>query len=152
MPSYTATDNFDADKLPSVKQWMRTVSKEALEPVRIVKLIWLPNLFDNYSLDTEAFRLRVAPSQQLFQILEDNLDEWLETGAVLGLQIEGSKRPKITLLTLDGEECEWDALGEHGFKMSNLAARKKPKGKTRASQTASTAVPTASEAQEAASE
>lgn len=152
MPSYTATDNFDADKLPSVRQWMTTVSKEALEPVRIIKLIWLPNLYDNYSLDTEAFRLRIAPNQQLFQVLEDNLDEWLETGAVLGLQIEGSKRPKITLMTLDGEECEWDPLGEHGFKMSNLTAKKKPKSKTRSSQTAGTAIRAASEAQEAAPE
>jgi len=152
MPSFTVTDNLDADKLPSLKQWIRSVHKEALEPIRIVKVVWLPNLYKSYTLDTEVFRLRIGEGQQLYQILEDHLDSWLDEEVVLALQIEGSKIPKVTLMTLDNEQCEWDALGDHGFKMRNLTAKKKPRNKTRSLQSGSTPVPAPSEPQEGASE
>ena len=125
MPIWSQTQETDPDKLPSVNQWIKTVSAEALEPVRLVKLIWTPNLYDNYSLDTEAFRVRVKPGNYLFDILQQNLEEWVEGDIVLAIKIEGRKIPKITLMTLDSEQCDWDAIGEYGWKMSNVRARKK---------------------------
>lgn len=125
MPIWTQTQETDPDKLPSVRQWMNTVSAEALEPVRLVKVIWTPNLYSNYSLDTEAFRVRVKPTDALFAVLENNLDDWIENDVVLAIKIEGRKIPKVTLMTLDSEKCDWDSLGDYGWKSSNFAARKK---------------------------
>lgn len=125
MPIWSQTQETDPDKLPSVAQWIKTVSAEALEPVRLVKLIWIPNLYDNYSLDTEAFRVRVKPGNYLFDILQQHLEEWVEGDIVLAIKIEGRKIPKITLMTLDSEQCDWDSIGDYGWKMSNVRARKK---------------------------
>lgn len=127
MPSFEGQLNSEADKLPTVKQWMNSVSAEATIPTRIIKVIWTPNLYPSYSLDTEAYRVRVADTHFLYQVLEQNLETWIESGTVLGLNITGKKVIKVTLLTLDKEEGEWDALGEHGWKFSNLKTKKKSK-------------------------
>lgn len=135
MPQFESQLNADADKLPTVKQWAASISKDGMEAVRLVKVIWMPNLYDSYSLDTECFRLRVPSTHSLFQVLEDNLEDWLEEGVVLGLQVIGKKLTKVTLMTVDSEECQWDPLGEHGWKMSQLTAKKRTRAKTRLSQT-----------------
>lgn len=135
MAIWSQTQESDADKLPSVNQWIKTVSSEALEPVRLVKMIWTPNLYDNYSLDTEAFRVRIKPKDLLFEILEANLNDWMESDVVLAIKIEGRKIPRITLMTLDSEKCDWDSLGDYGWKMSNLKSRvKNVSSKTRLKQ------------------
>lgn len=121
------------DKLPTVHQWLKTVSSEAKEVTRIVKLIWTPNMFDNYSLDTEAFRVRITPNHPLFDVLEENLEEWIEQGDVLAIQLDCGRKVSITLLTLDNEVGEWSALGDHGWKMQGIEAKpkKKVEAKTR---------------------
>lgn len=135
MPQFESQLNNDADRLPTVKQWASSISKEGMEAVRLVKVIWMPNMYESYSLDTECFRLRISPNHTLFDILETHIEDWLESGAVLGLSVEGKKLTKVTLMTLDDEECEWDPLGEHGWKMSHVKAKKRPQTKTRLSQT-----------------
>lgn len=125
MGQWTSELHGQSDSLPTVNQWIKTVSKECAEATRIVKLIWTPNMYENYSLDTEAFRLRVSPNHFLFQILEDNLEDWVNADTVLALEIEKLKIPKVTLITLDDEQCEWDVLGENGFKAGQVTAKQK---------------------------
>lgn len=153
MPTWTSQQSSDADRLPTINQWMKTVSKEALEPVRVIKTIWCPNLYTNYSLDTESFRLRVSPENPLFSVLEDNLDEWVEQGTVIAIQIEGVKKPKIHLMTLDNESGEWDALGDFGWKLSNLERKKNvpPKNSYQRKQTRPVPEPSQDDLQDASS-
>lgn len=113
------------DKLPTLSQWIKTVSSEAILATRLVKLIWTPNLYDNYSLDTEVYRFRISPNHALFNVLEEELENWLENMTVLALQLEGTKKPSITLLTLDNEVGEWSALGDHGWKIGQVEAKPK---------------------------
>lgn len=131
MSVYESELNSNADKLPSVFQWLKTVSKEATVPVRIVKVLWFPNLYNNYSLDTEAYRLRVSEGDSLYQVLEANLENWLESGCVIGLEVTGQKVRKIKLSILETDECDWDQLGEHGWKCSAVRPKTNPKSKTR---------------------
>lgn len=138
------------DKLPTVSQWMKTVSSEAKISIRLVKQLWIPNLFDNYSLDTESYRFRVPPSHGLFRVLEDNLEDWIENDAVLALHLSDSKKPEMTLLTLDNEMSVWSEMGAYGWKLGQVEAKpKKTSGyKTRKSNALSSALP--SEPQEGA--
>lgn len=125
MPSFESQANAEADKLPTLSQWAKVVSKDALLPTRLVKIIWTPNQYNSYSLDTEAYRLRVAESHGLYQVLKDYLEDWIHEGAVLSLSITPGKTLKVTLSTLDNEECSWEPLGEMGYKMQELKRVKK---------------------------
>lgn len=128
MAVWTSELNNQSDSLPTLSQWVKTVSNECAESTRIVKLIWIPNLYENFSLDTEAYRFRVSPSHPLFEVVEENLEEWVETGVVVALSAEKSKILRVSLLTLDGETCDWDALGSNGWKAGPV--RKTPKNVT----------------------
>lgn len=125
MAQWTSELNNTSDSLPTVTQWLQTVSTECCEATRLVKIIWIPNLYNNYSLDTEAYRVRIAPSHSLYQTLEDHLEQWIEQGVVLGVSVEKGKSPKVTLVTLDNEECDWDALGDRGWKFGPVRAKRK---------------------------
>lgn len=125
MAQWTSELHGQSDALPTVNQWIKTVSKECAEATRLIKLIWTPNMYENYSLDTEAFRLRVPANHFLFQVLKDNLEDWINTDVVLALEIEKLKIPKVSLITLDNEQCDWDPLGEYGWKCGQVSARAK---------------------------
>lgn len=115
------------DKLPTVAQWMKTVNSDAWGVTRLVKLIWTPNLYDNFSLDTEVYRFRVSPSHSLFEVLEENLELWVENMSVLALQLDSGKKSTMTLLTLDNEQAEWTALGANGWRLGQVEAKPKAK-------------------------
>lgn len=125
MPQWTSELHGTSDSLPTVSQWMKTVSTECCEATRIVKLIWCPNMYESYSLDTEAYRIRIGKGHPLFEVLEDNLDEWIQAGTVIASQVVKGRKATVILLTLDNETCEWDALGEHGWKSGQVIAKVK---------------------------
>lgn len=125
MAQWTSELHNQSDALPTVKQWLTTISREGSQVAKIIKLIWTPNLYTNYSLDTESYRFRVTESHYLFSVIEDNLTDWIENDTVLALQIEGFKAPTMTLLTLDTEQGDWTELGTHGWKIGAISARKK---------------------------
>lgn len=142
MAQWTSELHGQSDALPTVNQWIKTVSRECAEATRIVKLIWCPNMYQNYSLDTEAFRLRVPEKHFLFQVLQDNLEDWINSDVVLALEIEKLKIPKVTLITLENEQCDWDPLGEYGWKSGQVTAKaKNVASKTRSKQDATKSHP-----------
>lgn len=122
--------NFN-DSLPTLYRWMKTVSAECASATRLVKMIWKPNQYLSYSLDTEAYRVRFAEEHPLYQVLEDYLDTWIEQDVVIALSVEGGKKPVITLVTLDTEQCEWSELGDFGYKAGAVSAKKSVSSKTR---------------------
>jgi hypothetical protein len=121
------------DSLPTIKQWMKSVSREALDCTFILKIVWLPNLYPNISLDTEAFRVRLSPGNFLFDVVQQNIEDWIDNDRVIGIQIESRIPLKLTLLELEKDCASWDELGEHGYKIGKVSARTKKNvtGKTR---------------------
>lgn len=122
MAVWTSELNNTSDALPTVTQWAKTVSAECAEATRIVKLIWCPNLYNSFSLDTEAYRVRIGENHPLYQVLQDNVEAWVEQGAVVAMQVIKGRKTSINLLTLGGEECDWDELGSHGYKAGPVRA------------------------------
>lgn len=119
------------DKLPTVSQWMKTTSKEAWEVTRLVKLIWTPNVFDNYSLDTESFRIRIGPNHSFFEVLEENLELWIEDRSVLAVSFTSDKKPQMTFELLEKEQADWSPLGDHGWKLGQVEAKQIKRAKTK---------------------
>lgn len=123
----------DNDSLPTIKQWMKSVGREALDCTYLIKIVWLPNLYPNISLDTEAFRVRLSPGNFLYSVVQENIEDWIDNDRVIGIQIDSRIPLKLTLLELETDQASWDELGEHGYKLGKVSARSKKNvtGKTR---------------------
>lgn len=130
MPWTSELANTD-DRLPSIKQYLKNVSKDALDVTFLIKLIWFPSSIPNYTLDTEAFRLRIPSDNYLYTVLEENLEDWVENERVIGIQIESKIPLRLTLIELESDTAPWSELGELGIKLGKVSARgkKKPDGK-----------------------
>lgn len=105
-----------SDSVPTLKAWLRGVSGEQLEKWHIVKVIWLPNKFPSLTLEVESFRLRLSESDFLYSLVEETIDEWEENRTVLALQPQNKRGTEVILSTLDDERCDWEPLGDFGWK------------------------------------
>lgn len=119
------------DKLPTVAQWMKSTSKDHWGAPKIVKMIWIPNLFDNYSLDTEYFRVRIGPNHGFFSVLEETLDTWVEDRSVLTVCLSDDKKPALIFDILVNERADWSPLGDYGWKLGQVEAYKLERAKTK---------------------
>lgn len=152
MPVWVSEIANYSDTLPTAKQWLSTASKDQLPVLRVVKLIWSPNKFQSFSVDTEFFRLRVPEDHPLYVILESYLDSWVEEDIVLALSFTSDKLPQVQLQTMDAESCTWELLGSKGYKAVRFTAKKKPVEPKPATKKSPKALTVLSEAQEGASD
>lgn len=152
MPVWVSEIANYSDSLPTAKQWLATAIKEDLSVLRVVKLIWSPNKFQSFSVDTEFFRLRVPEEHPLYAILESHLDNWVEEDTVLALSFTSGKLPQVQLQTMDAESCTWELLGSKGYKAVRFTAKKKPVEPKPATKKSSKALAVPSEPQEAPSD
>lgn len=126
MPVWVSEINNFNDSLPTAKQWLTTATLEMLPVLKPVKLIWLPNKFLSYTVETESFRIRLSEEHMLYPIFETYLESWIEEGAVLALSFTTDRKPQLQLETMDSETCTWEELGKQGFKAVRFAAKRKP--------------------------
>ena len=130
---YESSAKADFAKLPSFLQWLKTISTEEPIPTKVVKTVWFPNKFPNFSLDTESFRLRITVSAENLLEFQDAIESAIDNQEVLLIRVIDSEDATYSLETLPGEVGLWEALGSTGFSCSvsdrpkpNQRASKKP--------------------------
>lgn len=119
----TTPANF-SDSIPTLVQWSKTVLDRSAPIQHRVEVIWAPNLYSNYTLQTSSYRLRLDKGHPYYSLLERDLSEMCESGAVLFLETEFEPKLAVTLIALDEERCVWDELGTSGFKLHSVQKRK----------------------------
>lgn len=107
-----------SENLPTLAQFCKSSGDEAFRPQYQVKVIWKPGLFPNYTLETEKFRLRVPENSQLFQLLEEELQGWIDSKRGLYLKIVDPKRTSFEFDFLVNTEVTWEELGTKGWKVA----------------------------------
>ena len=118
----------DQIKLPSLLQWLKTIPSDSPTVHKVVKLVWFPNQFPNFTVDTESFRLRISLEQFDEAELTDLFETAIQDKAVLRVIVDPSQKGEWTIEELEGEIGEWEQLGESGYRCS---VGDKPKTKTK---------------------
>lgn len=114
------------DDIPTLQKWAKTVDDRSTEISHRVETIWLPNLYSNFTLVTSSYRFRADKGHPYYEIIAQHIEEWCEAESVLFLQVAFEPKLSVSLLVLEDERCEWDDLGETGYKLSNVQRRKNP--------------------------
>lgn len=115
-----------SDEVPTFSKWVKTVVDETARIPQIVEVIWLPNLYSNYTLQTRSYRFRVPKGHPYFPIIEQYLNAWKNDGSVLCLIADNFPKPTLELEVLEDSTSVWEELGDSGFKITNIKALKKP--------------------------
>lgn len=116
--------NFD-DSIPTLQKWSKTVDNWDSPIKHRVELIWLPNLYKNYTFQTSSYRFRIPEGHPYFDAIVEFREEWEKEGAVLFLTVSMSPKLTVALESLDEEQCEWNEIGSAGFKLEEVRRRKK---------------------------
>jgi hypothetical protein len=134
MPLYS--DDFNQyQSLLSFKNWVKENPEIALKKISIVEIVWLPNKFKNFCLDTESFRLRIPFQKEQELELLDYFEDAVTEGKVLFVQCTSIERASYTVDVLPKERGSWELLGSKGYKCTveernqtkeNKRAQKKP--------------------------
>ena len=100
-----------AQKVPTYNQFLKRVGRENATGLYLVNLIWLPGQFDNFTLQTDEFRLIVRSGTKLYAALSNRLDEWSKGNASMSIDIpEGGNGMYRFVETQDAGE--WFFVGD----------------------------------------
>lgn len=88
------------EKLPTLRQYLKTNGKTKRPKKFLVCKIWIPNKYPSYSLETEHFRASVGKSTALGKVLRDNWSELVrsEIDTFLELKLADDKTTKLKLV------------------------------------------------------
>ena len=115
---FTGSDSKKTVTLPTFRKWLTTQSKEVEGTCHVVNFVWFPNLYPNFTLDTDYYRLRISTEGIDQEKMEEQFNEVFELEQVLAVHIDDKKSAGYSLRTLDGESGEWETIGEAGYKFT----------------------------------
>lgn len=101
-------------KLPSLLQWIKTIPSDSPVLHKVVKLVWFPNQFPNFTVDTESFRLRISTDRFDEAELTDFFESSIEEKKVLCVVVDPAEKGKWSIEELEDEIGEWEQLGAAG--------------------------------------
>jgi hypothetical protein len=113
---YTAKE----DKLPTIRQYLKELPKDAENIKSTVRLIWTPGKWDNYTLECDHFRVIVNPKHKLYGQLRDNLDAFTKGSETLDVVVTDRKSVSYRLHINPEERGDWFFVGgESGLKFTS---------------------------------
>ncbi len=104
------------EKLPTLKQWLKTQGKKAIPKRFLVSLVWEPNQWRNYTLQTEKFRVRVSEGDPIFEALQTGLSTLLDMEYALMLEVTDREKGAFQIIGNPQEPGHWNHITDTGHK------------------------------------
>lgn len=105
-------------RLPTLSQFLKSLPKKTkvLEQVFQVELIWLPDKFDNVTLQTHAFRVILQEDHPLYADITSTfgLSEGFEDFPSFGVRVTNREAQSFQLEQMESKKGQWKALGASG--------------------------------------
>ena len=108
-------DYDNREKLPSLKQYLKSIGKKKLSPAFVVSKIWKPGTWPNYTFETESFRVRINKGSAIYRSLEATLEDLIGDECCLAIRVDDRDRGVFTIISLDNERTSWAPLGDSGY-------------------------------------
>lgn len=110
------------EKAPTLLQYLKSNADHVFPIVSTIRVIWYPGNWENYSIETDAFRAGITPKHALFEPMEMHLTKRLiDTETALLLSVMDAKG--TICFTESSLYGHYSAIGVSGFKFNetNLA-------------------------------
>jgi hypothetical protein len=111
------------EKLPTLRQYLKELPKDAENIKSTVRLIWTPGKWDNYTLECDHFRVILNPKHKLYGQLRDNVDDFTKGPKTLDVIVTDRESVSYRLSINPEETGDWFFVGgESGIKFTSEKA------------------------------
>lgn len=110
-------------KLPTLRQWLKSVGKGNIAQRHMVTVVWFPNQFPNFTFETEYYKVRVSENNPLFKQLRAMVTDWYMNEVPVAIAVDQLRDGSFDFVEAEGESVEWSSIGENGYKQAVLAKR-----------------------------
>ncbi len=111
----TPVDPDKPKQLPTLSQYLKSCTKVQLGQTFQVEIIWLPNKFSNFTLQTHAFRVRISESNAMYATLDSVTKHLTGDKTAWGIKVHEDKSGKYTIVPMEKKKGEWGPLGANGI-------------------------------------
>lgn len=115
----------DSKKLPTLKQFLSKRGKAPLPAYYPVTLVWEPNQFPNWTIQTEYFKVRISEDNPFYKALAETITTAVREDMALGVSISEDLDGKWALVHISTEKADWEGLGASGWKITIQEKAKK---------------------------
>lgn len=109
-------------KLPTLRQWLKTQPKELPKTLFSVKFVWLPNVYDNITLETDEFRVRVGDKSPIYKEFVEMVDNCCKNDMPIAVDLSNEEE-LFELVELEDYLAQWKTVGENGWERIYFAQR-----------------------------
>lgn len=127
----THTDT-EPKKLPTLRQWIANNTNINYDKHYAVTKIWEPNLYPNWSLETDSFIIRLPSATADVANLVQLVEQCRENCRAIGIRLDKDRKGDYFLGVFPLDEWVWRRLGSSGYSISDPTPLPQPK-KPRAS-------------------
>jgi hypothetical protein len=109
------TKDVKPDKLPTIAQFIKRNRKPKSNVKSTTQIVWIPGKFDNFTLQTQRFRVVITPKHPFYPALSEFFanSETFETP--IGVEITDWDKQSY-LLYEPNEKGMWQELGDSGYR------------------------------------
>ena len=109
------TTTSSTERKPTLNQWLRKLGKTKMAQQYLVMLIWTPGEFDNFTLETEKFRVILRNGHELYSALDAFTSDSATAEQGLAIVVDERRDGKFSIVESD-EPGGWEEVGANGQK------------------------------------
>lgn len=122
------SDSYSAPK-PTLYQWIREAKIKKYPVETKVDVIWLPNRWPNYTIDTTLFRLRISEDSSLFKAFSELLETYMKEGIPMQVSVL-DEEGNWDIDRIPDKQTTWEKISTTGVKMKKVEKLWVPSNKT----------------------
>lgn len=117
---------YEADKpvkIPTFTAYLKeNKGKKCLTQLFPIEIVWFPVKFNNYTLQTHAFRLSISNQHPLFLKLNEFCEPLSKDAPtpVVRIKILDPDKGTFELIPCEKKRCVWSKLGDAGLKANEI--------------------------------
>jgi hypothetical protein len=104
------------EKLPTLGQYLKRNKEPKSKPLHTVRLVWIPGKFDNFTLQTDVYRIIVNPKHPFYQLLSQFFGDPSTAEIPIAIRITDWAKGSYQLEEPKRENGVWGEIGTSGYR------------------------------------
>lgn len=113
------TKDVKPEKLPTIAQFVRRTKEPQSKPIHKVELVWLPGKFNNFTLQTQHYRVVISSQHPFYGLLRDFFADQDTAETPIGIRITDWSHGSYMLEKPDRTLGMWQELSTSGYRWVN---------------------------------
>lgn len=113
----------EEERLPTLRQYLKSKENSTIPKFFFISLIWVPNKYPNYQIQTDKFRASIPKASPLGKALEESLDALIiKEQSIQTKVVVSDKKSPVLIFEPSKEKGSWETIGDDpilGYRFNN---------------------------------